>query len=185
MTADRSSRDAEIERWRPVAVRIAVEHVAVGGRAGYELDDLIQIGVIGLIDGIDTYQPGRGMKLRTWLYCKARWAIADALRANNGVVTVNGKALDKGTPQPTYAALSEECMGGEDFTDEKDTEIDVRRALAALTPYQREVLTLRYFNGFGPGEIAAILGTTVMAVDGRRSKGLRKLRKLLTAYKHE
>ena len=184
MNADRSNRAAEIERWRPVAVRIAVEHVAVGYRAGYELDDLIQIGVIGLIDGIDTYQPGRGMKLRTWLYCKARWAIADALRANNGLVTVNGKALDKGTPQPTYTALSE-CMDGEDFTDETNTEIDVRRALMTLTPYQRETLTLQYFHDLGPGEIAAILGTTVTAVDSRRSKGLRKLRKLLTAYKPE
>jgi RNA polymerase sigma factor for flagellar operon FliA len=44
------------------------------------LDDLISSGVVGLIMAIDNYDPGQGVKLKTYAEYKIRGAILDSLR---------------------------------------------------------------------------------------------------------
>lgn len=56
---------------------------------------------------------------------------------------------------------------------------DVRQALACLTPDQRLVISLRYFEGFSPEEAAALVGKPVGAVKSLQHRGLEALRRLL------
>lgn len=50
---------------------------------GIEYEDLFQIGSIGLLQAIRTYQPGHGAKFSTWAVLKIKSRICDALRNTN------------------------------------------------------------------------------------------------------
>ncbi len=50
-----------------------------------ELDDLIQVGVLGLIDAVSKYDPKRGIKFQTYAEFRVRGAILDELRATDWV----------------------------------------------------------------------------------------------------
>jgi RNA polymerase sigma factor for flagellar operon FliA len=47
---------------------------------GVELEDLIHDGVVGLLDAVEKYDPGRGVKFRTYAETRVRGAILDGLR---------------------------------------------------------------------------------------------------------
>ncbi len=48
-----------------------------------ELEDLIHDGVVGLMDALQRYDPGRGIKFETFAATRIRGAILDALRASD------------------------------------------------------------------------------------------------------
>jgi RNA polymerase sigma-70 factor (ECF subfamily) len=56
-----------------------------------------------------------------------------------------------------------------------------RAALWKLTPDQRLVITLKYFEGFSNEEIAVALGKPIGAVKSQQHRGLAALRRLLNA----
>ena len=63
MQGDSEAREKLIEHNLRLAAHIARKYTV----PGYELDDLISIGTIGLIKGINTYKAGSGTQLST--YC--------------------------------------------------------------------------------------------------------------------
>ena len=50
-----------------------------------ELDDLMSVGVIGLIDAIDKFDPKKGAKFKTYAEHRIRGAILDELRSQDWV----------------------------------------------------------------------------------------------------
>jgi len=46
-----------------------------------EVDDLISVGVLGLLDAIEKYDPGRGAKFKTYAEFRVRGSILDELRS--------------------------------------------------------------------------------------------------------
>jgi RNA polymerase sigma-70 factor (sigma-E family) len=61
-----------------------------------------------------------------------------------------------------------------------DTREELLDALAALTPRQRAVLVLRYFNDLTETEAAAVLGCSPGTVKSSASRGLARLREVLS-----
>jgi RNA polymerase sigma factor (sigma-70 family) len=59
------------------------------------------------------------------------------------------------------------------------SDLDVRRALAALPPGQRAVVVLRYWEDLSVTETARLLGRTEGTVKSQAAKGLAALRALL------
>jgi RNA polymerase sigma factor for flagellar operon FliA len=57
------------------------------------LDDLISIGIIGLIHAIDSFDPSFNVKLKTYAEYKIRGAILDSLRGLDGVAPHKRKRL--------------------------------------------------------------------------------------------
>ncbi len=55
----------------------------------------------------------------------------------------------------------------------------LRAALATLPPAQRTVLTLRFFEGLSPAEVAEVMGRSVGAVKVLQHRALRALRQRL------
>jgi len=55
----------------------------------------------------------------------------------------------------------------------------VRKILDELEEIYREPLTLRYIEGFGPKEIAKILGESENVISVRLNRGLKKMRSLI------
>ena len=76
---------ARAERERLIAehlpqVRLIARRIHDRLPSHVSLEDLISTGTIGLISAIDRYEPGQGVKLRTYAEYKIRGAILDSLR---------------------------------------------------------------------------------------------------------
>jgi RNA polymerase sigma factor (sigma-70 family) len=65
-----------------------------------------------------------------------------------------------------------------------ETRAELLDALARLTPRQRAVLVLRYFNDLTEAETAEVLGCSPGTVKSNASRGLARLREVLTPIPH-
>ncbi|MQY16284.1 RNA polymerase sigma-E factor [Streptomyces sp. RB5] len=79
--------------------------------------------------------------------------------------------------EPTFA-VPPEHLGVADGTAGADLRITVGRALARLTPRQRAVLVLRYFEDLSETEVASALGCSVGTVRSTTYRSLARLRTL-------
>ena len=61
-------------------------------------------------------------------------------------------------------------------TEESDVRLALLTALAALTPRQRAVIVLRYFDDLPEAEAARLLGCSIGSVKSHASRGLQQLR---------
>jgi len=76
------------------------------------------------------------------------------------------------------AALSDEhvVQSGSDCGDRRET---IRRAVWNLREAERELIVLRYFDGFSQARISEVLGLSPQAVNGRLVRAKRKIAKYL------
>ena len=74
-----SERDALINETLPLIKHIA-HRVATRLPANIEMRDLINAGVLGLLDAIEKFEPERGVKFKTYAEVRIRGAILDSLR---------------------------------------------------------------------------------------------------------
>lgn len=72
-------RDALLRQHIPLVRRIA-HHMIAKLPPNVELDDLIQVGMIGLTDALSRYDPGQGVQFETFATQRIRGAILDELR---------------------------------------------------------------------------------------------------------
>ena len=100
---------------------------------------------------------------KTWLYAIA----LNRLRDHKRRTEAEGRALVR-------------ASGSADIVDEPATGVEhrdaVQRALAALSPEEREAVALRFGADLTVPEIAKVLGEPLTTVEGRVYRALRKLR---------
>lgn len=73
-------RNQLIEMYAPLVKYIA-GRLAISMPPNIEEDDLVGYGILGLIDAIDKFDPGREVKFRTYATVRIKGAILDELRA--------------------------------------------------------------------------------------------------------
>ncbi|MBF0357126.1 MAG: FliA/WhiG family RNA polymerase sigma factor [Magnetococcales bacterium] len=78
------TRDEVIIKYSPM-VKYVAGRISMKLPESIELDDLIQVGVLGLIDAVSKYDPKRGIKFQTYAEFRVRGAILDELRATDWV----------------------------------------------------------------------------------------------------
>jgi RNA polymerase sigma-B factor len=198
---------------------------------GEPLEDLIQVGMIGLINAIDRFDPDRGIRFATYAtptivgeirrYFRDRgWAVKVPRRLQELNLAAN-KAVDDLTQRldraPTVPELAEELhiseaealeamelgelyelpsldseMGGEseetrsrlaDYVGRVDEEIErferrarLTQALRALTPRERRIIELRFFDNLSQTQVAKQLDISQMHVSRLQQRALAKLR---------
>lgn len=81
---DTVTKDEIIVEYAPLVKYIA-QKIASRLPSNIELDDLISCGVIGLMDALDKYDPGRDNKFKTYAEFRIRGSILDELRAQDWV----------------------------------------------------------------------------------------------------
>jgi RNA polymerase sigma factor for flagellar operon FliA len=74
------ARDKLIVHFSPL-VKYVAGRVATGLPANIEQSDLVSYGIFGLIDAIEKFEPGRGIKFETYAISRIKGAIIDELRA--------------------------------------------------------------------------------------------------------
>jgi len=77
----------------------------------------------------------------------------------------------------TIAAGDEYATRGDD--DTQDRREIIRRAVWSLREAERELIVLRYFDGFSQARISEVLNLTPQAVNGRLVRAKRKIAKYL------
>ena len=90
------NREAVIKEYAPM-IKYVANRIAMRLPPHIELDDLISVGVLGLIDAIDKYDASRGAKFKTYAEFRVRGAILDELRSMDWVprsIRQKASALD-------------------------------------------------------------------------------------------
>ncbi len=113
-TGDARAREQLILEHAPL-VKYVAGRMAIGLPPNVEVDDLISFGIFGLLDAIEKFDPGRGVKFETYAISRIRGAILDGLRATDWIphsVRRRVKELER-----TYQALEQRL--GRLVTDEE------------------------------------------------------------------
>ena len=90
----RNKRDQMIMEYAAL-VKLIADRLAARLPSNIEKEDLIEFGIIGLIDAIDKYIPEKGVKLKSYAEIRIRGAMLDYLRALDWIPrSVRDKARD-------------------------------------------------------------------------------------------
>ena len=81
-TEELATRHGWIEKYAPLVRRIA-HHMMARLPASVELDDLVQAGMVGLLDAISRYEETQGAQFETYAVQRIRGAILDELRESD------------------------------------------------------------------------------------------------------
>lgn len=79
-----TDREQTAIQFAPVVKHIALK-LAARLPSGFELDDLIQAGMIGLLEAIERFDPKKGVKFKTYAEIRVRGAMLDELRARDWI----------------------------------------------------------------------------------------------------
>ncbi len=115
-----------------------------------------------------SYRPGRGTP-RSWLFGIARNAALDDLRRRRRTTALGADVPDAHAPSPGDAAELAERRA------------DVRAALAALDPRDREVIALKFHGGLSNGELAGVLRVSESNAGTQLHRAMQRLRKACDA----
>jgi RNA polymerase sigma-70 factor (ECF subfamily) len=138
-------------------------------------EELVQEAFLRAWRQIATYQPSLG-RVSNWLLGIARNLAIDEMRRRGArPQTVSN---DESDDQITQLAASRDEDPAEQVQASARS-AEIRRALDALPPAQREVMELAYYGGLTQSEIAARLGDPLGTVKTRMRLATQKLRDLL------
>jgi RNA polymerase sigma-B factor len=180
LTAWCERRDVEarrllIEQHLPLVRVLASRFV----RHGEQLDDLAQIGAVGLIKAVDRFDASRGNSLVAYAVPTILGEIRRHLRDGAQPVRLPRDGRDHA---PVRAVpLDVEAEAARDAAAERRLELGEERILIArglrkLARRERRIVSLRYFGGLSQRRIAAELGLSQVHVSRLLNQSLGKLR---------
>ena len=180
LTAWCERRDVEarrllIEQHLPLVRVLASRFV----RHGEQLDDLAQIGAVGLIKAVDRFDASRGSSLVAYAVPTILGEIRRHLRDGAQPVRLPRDGREQ-TPVRAVP-LDVEAEAARDAAAERRLELGEERILIArglrkLARRERRIVSLRYFGGFSQRRIAAELGLSQVHVSRLLDQSLGKLR---------
>lgn len=165
---DRDALAELYDRWSATVFAVALR--VLGSRS--DAEDIVQDTFVDVWRRAKQFEPTRG-SARSWLLTIARNRSIDRLRAGR----VATKAIDDGRVESNR----ERPRGADEQVEQQRHCHKVQAALTSLSPEQRTVLELGYFEGLTQVEIAARLGEPLGTVKSRVRAALEKLGKALSS----
>ncbi len=149
-------------------------------------DDLISIGTIGLIKGISSYRPDKGVRLATYA---SRCIENEVLMYFRSIKKTAGDlslsdSIDTDKEGNSLSLMDVICVEDDMFENVANSEMSglIRTHLSVLSGKEREIIEMRYgLTGKPPmpqREVAKICGISRSYVSRIEKKALEKLRKL-------
>ena len=181
---DASARAALIERYLPLA-RALARRIRLVNTPLADDDDVASAAVLGLIDAVDRYEPGRGVPFEAYASLRIRGAIIDELRrtgertrsapeAQPRVMSLDGLVEDDWTA----------FLATDDGVDARYEAEDLRRrvegALELLPPRQREVLARYYAQSLTLREAGVRMGISEARACQLHGRAIFNLRRALS-----
>jgi RNA polymerase sigma-B factor len=177
---DLVARDRLIQLYLPLVRKLARRHV---GR-GEQLEDLVQVGTIGLINAIDRFQLDRGVDLAAFAIPTIDGEIKRHLRDRAWPIRIPRRLQQL---DPTLKARVTELVEGDSETLDRGSSLDhgyelgedriaLARGFHVLDPRERLLLRLAYFEGMSQARIAARIGLSQIHVSRLTRRALGKLR---------
>ena len=120
-TGSPALRDQLIERYAPI-IKNVVARLPIHLPAHVDQDDLVGYGAVGLLEAIDRFDPGLGIKFETFARKRIRGAALDAVRAQSALSRGAHEKIK--TISATYARLEVE-LGRPAADEEVATELGV------------------------------------------------------------
>lgn len=173
---DRGARRQLIERHLPL-VRAVARRFA---HRGESLEDLVQVGAVGLIKAVDRFDPSRGVTLGSYAAPTIAGEIRHHLRDRGTLIRLPRNA-EHGPPAQTSLPLEATIERWPDAAAERGLERSEDRALLAgglqaLPIRERRIVQLHYYGGLSQRGIAAELGISQVHVSRLLQASLGKLR---------
>lgn len=184
LSGDLDARNTLIEH----NLRLVAHVVKKYYTASADTDDLISIGTVGLIKGIDTYRPERGVRLATYVARCAENEILmyfRSLKKSSADVSLS-EALDTDT-EGNSLSLMDVLAVEDDLAERVNLAEEARKVRnlvnTLLDSRESEIISARYgLNGESPltqRECAARLGISRSYVSRIEKRALEKLREAL------
>lgn len=149
-------RNRIVEEHLPLVRSIAAS-IARSLPACYELDDLVQTGVLALYEALDSFDPERGCTFGSYARFRVRGAILDSLSRS----CANDPELNEETPAAAVPI---------------DDRIALRQSIAKLPGRERAVIERRYLADESLKEIGAALRISAARVAQIRNQALTAMR---------
>jgi RNA polymerase sigma-70 factor (ECF subfamily) len=132
-----------------------------------QAEDLTQEVFLKALEGIGSYR-SKGAPFGSWLFRIAHNTVVDYYRrSKNGLTLI---------AEPVTAVAADDPVG----TTEKKMEAQaIQKAIEALPPRQREVISLRFGSSMSIAETAESIGATIGTVKKLQYEALAKLRRLV------
>lgn len=143
--------DQLVERHAPLVKRIAL-HVRSRLPDGIELDDLVQVGLIALLEAARAYAPDKGASFETYAGIRIRGAMLDEVRRTDWIPrSVYRQQRELGAAIAAVEARTGASASSEDIAGELGVTLDeyFRMASAAVAP---QVLSLDERDEDGRGD---------------------------------
>ena len=164
--ADLDSRRQLIEQYQPLVVKALSPW-----RGGNEaiLMDLVQEGIIGLIEAVENFQPERGVAFSLYAIHRIRGRMLNYLEKENKTVQVSlAEALPDNSPSVAETAEH-------NFLVEQ-----LHSAMERLPSKERLALSCVYFEEQEPRQVASTLQISPSHVYRLQQQGIRRVRGMLS-----
>jgi RNA polymerase sigma factor FliA len=145
---DKSGQSELLKQYTPLVRRLALQLIAKLP-ASVELDDLIQVGMMGLLEAAERFQSDQGATFETYASQRIRGAMLDELRANDWV----SRGLRQSARNVSKAIQAQEQKLGR-APSEGEIAQELKTSLEAYQHLLQEIqgCQLVYYEDFGRDE---------------------------------
>ena len=169
-----AARRGLIEHHLPLVRAIARRHAG----AGEPLEDLVQVGAIGLIKAADGFDAGRGVPFGAYAAPFVAGEIRHHLRDRCAPVRVPRRLQAEGV-RVTAVELEQADGPQADPMGEAHDRVALGAALRTLAPTERRVVQLRYLEDLTQAQIARRIGRSQVHVSRTLRAALLRLQEQL------
>lgn len=153
-----------------------------------DASDVVQETLMDAAERLESYLRERPLPFYPWLYRLATERLAHAhrhhlgaLRRQAGRDVAGGRAWNDPSARHLFTVLTSSGTSPSDRLIREEDREAVWRALAALSPQDREILVMRYLDQLAFAEIASLLGIADGTARLRHYRALQRIAPLLDA----
>lgn len=184
-----SNEDAKeliYQKYRPIIEMKAKKYVKFVVSKGYDMNDLIQEGMIGLTQAINDFKEQKNVQFQTFanlcidrkIFSFIRNITRDKHRLLNESISIDASYSSTGKPL-IEMLFDENNINPEELFIERETKYELFNKIdEKLSKSEKEVFDLR-MQGFSYKEISELLNITSKAVDGTLSRIKNKITNIL------
>lgn len=177
----------EYLRWQGLLYKVAKKFVGINNL--YDIDDLVQIGAIGLAKGLETYNDESDISLTNWLANNISWTIYREINKKKSIqntISIYTPISDEEEGNILEDILQDDNVDVEAFIEDRlmvQTYKD--EIIRCLDPKKADVIILKFFESMPNNYIEKVLDITGVSSYVRESRMtlIRKSKLFMAEYR--